>query len=187
MTLFEYMSVAVSLVLALTIAEGLRGLHSAFLPDRRYGVHVTWLLIKLSNPITFWWSMWGLRDFTEYWNFGTYSLAMLLPAIFYLQISSLVGHTPYAVRDWRRHFYDQRKWFFGMNIILGVLTTMMVSGIFSGLPVNTIPTVGYSLITALSIICFISDNPKTHAYVVSIVASFQLIYFGFATFRPVSL
>jgi len=107
MTLFEYMSVAVSLVLALTIAEGLRGLHSAFLPDRRYGVHVAWLLIKLSNPITFWWLLWGWRDFTEVWNFGTYLLAMLVPALIYLQISSLVGHAPNEVMDWRRHFYNQ--------------------------------------------------------------------------------
>ncbi len=81
MTLFEYMSVAFSLVLALTFAEGLRGLHSAFMPDRRYEVHVAWLLIKLFNPITFWWGMWGLRDVTEYWNFGTYFGAMLVPAV----------------------------------------------------------------------------------------------------------
>jgi len=100
--------------------------------------------------------------------------------------ASCCKHTPYDVRDWRTHFYHQRKWFFGINIILGVLTTMMISGILPGVPVNIVPTVGYSLITALSIVGFISDNPKIHAYVVLIVASFTLLYFGVATFRPVS-
>jgi hypothetical protein len=39
MTLFEYMSVAMSLIVALTFAEGLRGLRSALDPERRYWVH----------------------------------------------------------------------------------------------------------------------------------------------------
>ena len=39
MTLFEYISVAVSIIIALTIAEGLRGLRSALDSSRRYSIH----------------------------------------------------------------------------------------------------------------------------------------------------
>ena len=60
MTLFEYISVAISIIIALTIAEGLRGLQSALDESRRYGIHVLWVFIKLANPIVYWWSIWGV-------------------------------------------------------------------------------------------------------------------------------
>jgi hypothetical protein len=65
MTLFEYMSVAMSLIVALTFAEGLRGLRSALDPERRYWVHAVWLLLKLYNPVMFWWYTWGVPDRTS--------------------------------------------------------------------------------------------------------------------------
>jgi hypothetical protein len=72
MTLFEYISVAVSIIIALAIAEGLRGLRSALDSNKRYGIHVTWIFIKLANPIFYWWGIWGLRDFPESWNMGSF-------------------------------------------------------------------------------------------------------------------
>ena len=105
MTLFEYMSVAISLIVALTFAEGLRGLQCALHPGQRYVIHVAWLFIKLSNPIIFWWFVWGYRDNPEYWNFATYSLALVVPSLVYLQMLSLVSHAPHKVSDWKKHFY----------------------------------------------------------------------------------
>ena len=186
MTLFEYMSVAISLVVALTFAEGLRGLQRALYPGRRYAIHIAWLFIKLSNPIIIWWSVWGYRDNPEFWNFITYSLTLVVPSIVYLQMLSLVSHEPHKVTDWKKHFYDQRRWFFGLNVILGVLVAFLWSNMLLDAPAQLFPMVGYSLLTALSVAGFVSANPKLHAVIVSVIGAFTVFFYGVLTFEPVS-
>ena len=186
MTLFEYMSVAISLIVALTFAEGLRGLQCALHPGQRYVIHVAWLFIKLSNPIIFWWFVWGYRDNPEYWNFATYSLALVVPSLVYLQMLSLVSHAPHKVSDWKKHFYDQRRWFYGLNIIAGVLVVLLWSNILLDAPTQLFPTVGYSLLTALSVAGFVSANPKLHAVIVSVTGAFTVFLYGVLTFEPIS-
>jgi len=186
MTLFEYMSVAISLVVALTFAEGLRGLQCAMHPGQRYVIHVAWLFIKLSNPIIIWWSLWGYREDPEYWNFVTYSMALIVPSIVYLQMLSLVSHAPHKVPDWRKHFYDQRRWFFGLNVILGALVAFMWSNTLLDAPPQLFPILGYSLLTALSIAGFVSANPKLHAVIVAVTGTFTIFFYGVLTFEPIS-
>ena len=113
MTLFEYISVAISIIIALAIAEGLRGLRSALDSNKRYAIHVTWIFIKLANPIFYWWSTWRFRDFSEAWNMGTFTFVLIMPSIMYLQLHSLVSNDPDQIENWRTHFYNQRRWFFG--------------------------------------------------------------------------
>ena len=187
MTLFEYISIALSLLLALTFAEGLRGLRSALRPDRRYGVHVAWLLLKITNPIVLWWGTWGYRDIPEYWNFATYSLVLVLPALVFLQVSSLVGDTPYQVTDWRKHFYDQRRWFFGLQIIAGFLAMTVLSGFIPSSIGMLVPALGYAFLTFLSVIGFVSENSKVHGLIVSLSIGFNILYYGIATFQPMTL
>ena len=186
MTLFEYMSVAMSLILALTFAEGLRGLHCALQADRRYGVHAAWLFLKLSNPIVYWWSTWGLRDIQEYWNFATYSISLIMPSIMYLQVLSLVSHAPHKISDWREHFFKQRRWFFGLNIVLGVFVVLIWSNALNAAPPRLVPMLAYTFLTVLSVVGFASDNPKLHAVIVSTIGGFTIFYYGVATFRPIT-
>ena len=186
MTLFEYMSVAISLIVALTFAEGLRGLQNALRPDQRYPIHAAWLFIKLSNPIIIWWSLWGYRDNPEYWNFATYSLALIVPSIVYLQMLSLVSHAPHKVTDWKQHFYNQRRWFFGLNVILGALVVFLWSNLLLDAPAQLFPMVGYSILVALSVAGFVSANSKLHGVVVSVTGAFTLFFYGVLTFEPVS-
>jgi hypothetical protein len=53
MTLFEYLSAAFSLVLALGVSRGLNGVRSTFMVNRRYWPHVIWLTTKLLNAVAF--------------------------------------------------------------------------------------------------------------------------------------
>lgn len=186
MTLFEYMGVAISLIVALTFAEVLRGLRNAMDSKRRYGIHFAWLLIKLSNPISFWWIIWGLQGVPDFWNFGTYLLALIIPSIIFLQVISLLGDSPARVDDWRSHYYEQRKWFFGLNATLGVAVTLWIYAVNSTneIQIPVFPTVAYLLITALSIAAFVTENPRFHAAFVCFVAVFTAVYYGVVNFSP---
>lgn len=189
MTLFEYMSVAISLIVALTYAEALRGLRSALKPERRYGVHSTWLLIKLSNPITFWWVIWVLRDYPGYWNFRTYLLALIIPGIVFIQVISLLGDNPNSISDWRKHFYEQRKWFFGLNATAGGTLVIWLFAVYSTTPIHPqiAPLLIYTLITALSVAACFTENPKFHAAFASFVAAYIVIYYGIIGYSPEGL
>ena len=94
LTIFEYISVAVSIIVALAIAEGLRCLRSALDSSRLYCIHATWIFIKLANPIFYWWAMWGLSEVPEYWNMSTFTFVLIMPSIMYLQLHFLVSSNP---------------------------------------------------------------------------------------------
>ena len=186
MTLFEYISVAISIIIALAIAEGLRGLQSALVPNRRYGIHVIWIFIKLANPIFFWWAIWGYRDYPESWNMGTFTLALVMPSIMYLQLHSLVSHSPEQVEDWRTHFYNQRRWFFGLNALLSACSVLGSTYVFISATPDAIAVIGYAVIGLLSIAGFITDNSRLHAAIAIFVVAFNFVYWWVITFRPVS-
>ena len=183
MTLFEYLSVAVSMIVALAFAQGLRGLHSALMSDRRYWVHLAWILIKLLAGLIYWWSIWGFRDLPEYWNITTYAFALAMPSLLYLQLFSLISDRPDHVTDWKQHFYEQRKWFFGLNVLLGLLLIFMWAVLIPAQ--RWIPVAGYSFITVLSVVGYVSEDQKVHAVIVTLVGGFTVFYYGVATFSPV--
>ena len=62
MTLFEYITVVVSIVLSFGMIRLLGGLRPALSREGRYWVHVAWVGIKLLNLLLFWWGFWNLRD-----------------------------------------------------------------------------------------------------------------------------
>ncbi len=164
MTLFEYITVAISLVLALGIARTVDGLRSSVAKDRRYWVHASWIAIKLTNPMTFWWSIWRFRD-VETWNIASFMLALAWPIVLYLQVAGRVTRQPELVTDWRAPFYDQRRWFFGANICLqfiaGGLAQLRGAGAATG-PFG----ISRVIFLALSIVGFATDNARIHGLIV---------------------
>ena len=183
MTLFEYISVAISMIVALTIAEGLRGLQSTLDASRRYGIHVVWVLIKLANPLVYWWSVWRLRDLSEAWNMGTFTLALVIPGIMYLQIHSLVSDSPNQINDWRKHFYGQRRWFFGLHILLIAFVVLSLTNFYSPAPPDVLPMIGYTAIGILAVAGFMSDNARLHGFIAITALVFNFIYWWILAFQ----
>jgi hypothetical protein len=110
MTLFEYLSVAFSIVLSLAAVRLLSGVSVSFVPERRYWPHVTWVLIVLLMSAMVWWNFWSFKDVT--WNFVRFLLTLFVPASIYLQAAALVPDNPGTVQSWREHFFAARKRFF---------------------------------------------------------------------------
>ena len=92
-TIFEYISVAFSIVLALGAASLLRALPSVFSPGRRYWIHATWVVSLLFLHALAWWSLWSYSG-VESWTLLTFLLVLLQPGLLYLDTSLLVGEAP---------------------------------------------------------------------------------------------
>ncbi len=110
MTLFEYLSVAFSIVLSLAAVRLLSGISVCFAPERRYWPHATWVVLILLMSAMAWWNFWSFKD--VHWNFIRFLLTLLVPASIYLQAAALVPESPGTVQSWREHFFAARKRFF---------------------------------------------------------------------------
>lgn len=110
MTLFEYISVAFSIVLSLAAIRLLGGLSVCLSPERRYGPHVAWVLLLLLNCAFVWWNFWSFRVVD--WNLLKFLSALLPPGLMYLMAAALVPDNPASVESWREHFYRARVRYF---------------------------------------------------------------------------
>lgn len=183
MTLFEYITVAISLVLALTIVHGLDGIAHVYDHRRRFSVHALWFTLKLFQPLLMWWSFWGLRDISS-WNFLAFVLGVAGPTFLYLQISTLVPRRPDRVTDWKAHYYRTRKRFFLANIAVSVSAPLQLFSLGT-LGYGGLLLLGAGCEILLSLIALRSTNDRTHLIIVLLVG------LGFCTwslllYRPLS-
>jgi len=123
MTQFEYIMVMVSLILALALAQALRGLSEIATSDKRYWPHSLWLANFVLYILQAWWAYWDF-NVIETWTVTAYITALVAPVIFFASIYLLVPATRAADVDWRNQFYSVRRWFF----VLGLLSSL--TGIF---------------------------------------------------------
>jgi hypothetical protein len=122
MTLFEYLSVAFSIVLSLAAVRLLSGISVSFVPERRYWPHATWVVFVLLASAMIWWNFWSFKDVQ--WNFIRFFLTLVVPALIYLQAAALVPENPDNVLSWRKHFFAARKRFFVALAALFLLTAV---------------------------------------------------------------
>ena len=123
MSQFEYIGVGISIVIALSVARLLEGLHDSFDPTRRYWIHSLWVVNKLMNSALLFWSGWVYRG-VEVWTFIDFLLVVSGPGVLFLQVHTLLTAHPEKVSDWSSHFWEVRRWFFSANVLLVALSAL---------------------------------------------------------------
>lgn len=187
MSIFEFMAIAFSLVLALTFSRGLSGLRSTLMRERRYWPHAAWVMIKLLNTVAFWWWLWAYRVLDEgQWNVAIFIFYLSIPAVFYLQIASLLGSNPQQVTNWREHYYAERIWFFGLNTLLSIQTFIVMSNVLAPAEPNYHGVAWMFLVLTYSITCMVTANRRVHA-VVAAIGLLGILAFLFSMFEAPAL
>ena len=176
MTLFEFLSVVFSLVLALGVSRGLNGVRSAYMLNRRYWPHALWLFNKLLNAVTYWWWLWSYSEAKDYWNLFNFFLALMIPVILYLQMDSLVTHRPREVTNWKAHYYSEHRWFFGFNAVQAALACYILSNFGNPMPAHVLGVLWALITLILSVVCYKSKQHKTHMVAAVVVASGQVLF-----------
>jgi hypothetical protein len=110
-TLFEFLTVAISIVMALSAGQLLSNIREVFDPTRRYWVHGVWVVHLLFQHVLVWWSFWAYRE-VESWNLATFGVALLAPGVLFVCTSTLVPSYASTVTSWEAHFFEVRRWFF---------------------------------------------------------------------------
>ncbi len=181
MTLFEYISVAFSIVLSLGAASLLRALRPVFASDRRYWVHATWVVAILFSHAVAWWSLWSF-NVVESWTLVAFLLVLLQPGLLYLLASLLVGDAPSSTASWHEHFFRIRRWFFSARAIY-ITAIMAASWQILEIPLlHPARAFGVSHI-AISVVGILTSSERTHAFLVIlnlllILATAFVVYLG---------
>jgi hypothetical protein len=171
MTHFEFISVAVSIVLALSVARLLAALPHVLAPGRRYWIHALWSLALLFAHMDFWWAIWIYREIDP-WTFTGFAVVMLTPALLFLTVSSLVSDSPSTIASWRTHFYARHRVFFSLyfaTVCSIPLRQLIVLGDTSVPHVEGLPALPVALMLvglAIPVLGIITTNERAHAFFV---------------------
>ena len=182
MTLFEFLSVAISIVLALSAAQLLGSLREVFDPPRRYWVHALWVVHLLLVHVIAWWGLWAYRDL-ESWNLGLFALFLVIPGLIFVCSNTLVAPRHGNATSWEQHFFSVRKWFFVARGLIGVVSALR-SWLLLGIPMLDLWRLPSLLMLILCVVGFTSTSRRVHGVIVVIGMIRLILGTGYLWFQP---
>lgn len=125
MSLFEFVLVMVSLVLALGVTHLLREIASIVRHRDTLGVHwipLAWIATLFLYSVSYWWALWDFQSLS--WTFPGYFFLLVAPTLLYIAISLLVsadvaGPGASLIDSFER----VRAPFFGLMAVFQILVT----------------------------------------------------------------
>ena len=144
MTPFDYVSVLLSFVISLVVAQVLTGIsHMIQSGVKRVSIPlVYWIGYVLFNCVDYWFSIWGLRDHKG-WSFQYVSLLLVFAALLFLVARTVVPETTKSEPIDLTEFYA-----FGRRRILALFFLYFVCGTAVNL---TLPGFGSSELLLIAI------------------------------------
>ena len=184
MTLFEYLTVAVSIVLALAVVRLVEGLRPAVNSEGRYWVHWGWVVGKIVSCLIFWWNLWAFREGVT-WNFPSFAFVFLGPIILYMQASVLVPQTSAGVVSWREHFLSIHRSFYAANALLLLhmtLSPVVLLGVLAPMPGPVV----LGLSCAASVVGAISSSVRVQEVLAPLMFATIVVAASTLLFEPIS-
>ena len=123
---FDYLSVLVSIVLGLGITRLLMGF-GRWVESRSefhaFGPSLAWAGFLLLVHIETWWTMFGYMQHRE-WTFLQFVVVLLQPMVLFLMTLLVFPSSDSRRQDLRENFLHQRPWFFGLLVVLLIVSIM---------------------------------------------------------------
>src|ERR1700724_1082160 len=112
---FSYLSVLLSVILGLAVAQILKGFRGLVVSRARIRIYwpvIAWAALLLLVCFQNWWSMFGMR-LRHDWTFLQFSMVLLNTILIYM-LAGLVFPDLFGegVIDLKENFYAHRGWFF---------------------------------------------------------------------------
>jgi hypothetical protein len=124
---FDYLTILMSIVLGLAIANVLARLATVITARKRvdfYWPPIAWAIWLFFICVQHWWAQWSVRH-TEHWNFGTYWLQLLVPVdLFLLSALALPERDEDGKIDLGVWYFHNRAWFFAVMFFLPLLSIL---------------------------------------------------------------
>jgi hypothetical protein len=175
---FNYLSVLISIILGLAIAQVLQGVRGLVLTRskvKRYTPTIIWTGMALLIAIQDWWASFSMHQQAN-WNFLAL-LTIVLQATSVYMLAALVlpdakgEHTV----DLREHYFAHRHWFFGALLGSVVFSLLKELTLYGRLPHPL--DVGFQLAFGLiAIIAMLQRREWLHKFLAPVSAVLFLLY-----------
>jgi len=163
LTIFEFLSVAASIVLALGLGTLISSIPYVFDAHRRDWLHALAFVTLIAGHILAWWRIWPLNS-VAHWNILGFAILMGTPLSLYLAATALVSSNPDRVASWKEHFSGRSRWLFSALIavwIFGLLRSYIL--------LNLTPAWWSLLMLGGFVVAAISSRRNIHIVVLSMV------------------
>ena len=122
MTVFEYLTISISILLTLGVSRLITGAPYVF-RSGGYWIHGLWFVLALLTLFLQWARIWSYHAI-ESWTLIQFFVTLSGPVAVYMTCHGLVSDNPKEVASWKDHFEANRKWIFG-----GLLVATVLSGV----------------------------------------------------------
>lgn len=177
---FAYLSVLLSIILGLAMAEILQGygrLLIARAAVRLYAPPLIWSAMMLLMATQFWWASFGLAK-REHWDFAAFCAVLLQAIAMYMGSALVLPRTaPDQEIDLRAHYYREATPFFAFGllfIVLGFAKEQLLGRSLPGVVLGFMAFFG-----SVTILALLTRKPRIHEAIAPLMAATILIYFGF--------
>ena len=177
---FNYLSVLISIILGLAIAQilqGVRGLVLTRSKVKRYTPTIIWTGMALLAAIQCWWASFSMHQHAN-WNFLALLTIMLqATSIYMLAALVLPDAKEDSAVDLREHYFAHRHWFFGA--LLGSIVFSLLKDIvlYDRLPHPL--DLGFQLAFAvIAIMAMLLRRELLHKLLAPVSAVLFLLYIG---------
>ena len=116
MSAFEFVSVSVAIVLALTLGRLISAVDDVFDRSRRDYLHLGFYILSYVAVLTTWWAQWMMES-VETWTFPGFVLVMASPIALYFTVHGLLSSHSSDVENWRSYFEQRHRWFFSALMV----------------------------------------------------------------------
>lgn len=182
---FAYLSVLLSIIIGLAIAEILQGYGKLLLSRRQvklYAPPLIWSAMLLLMAAQFWWASFGLRNI-EHWDFAAFC-AVLLQTVMLFMGTALV--LPKAGNgdpiDLRAHYYRESVPFFSFGLLF-IVIGMVKDSLLIGFDRPAWAFWFFGFFAGLTLISLLTKHPRVHETVAPIMAAAIVIFFALTFWR----
>ena len=118
---FSFLSVLISVILGLAVAEILQGFRGLLWSRTRIQIYwpvIGWAFLVLLVCFEYWWSMFRMRTHHD-WTFQQFAIMGLQTTLIYM-VAGLVfpDFLGEAIVDLKESFYAHRRWFFSLAVAI---------------------------------------------------------------------
>jgi hypothetical protein len=178
MTGFDYLSVLLSIVLGLGVANLLTGL--AGMVRHRARITMFWplpvgLVTLFLIHVQTWWMMYGMRLKTE-WTIGEFLMVLGQPVLLYVMTVLIVPQFEEGrSTDLRAEFFRDRVWFFACLIAI-LLLSLTRDFIMSGRMPSAANLVAHGAFLSVSALAIATTNDVVHKVISLLLLGMLVLY-----------
>lgn len=182
---FAYLSVLLSIVLGLAMAEVLQGYGVLLLARSRlrlYGPPLIWSLMMLMMAAQFWWASFGLRKVND-WSFAAFCAVLLQTVMLYMGTSVVLpksGSEPHI--DLRAHYYREAKPFFSFGLLF-ILVGFAKDWLIDAFPRPAWTLAFFGFFASVTIIGLLTRRPRVHETIAPLMAFGIVLFFALMFWR----